>query len=160
MVQILHVHVIVNQRNGLLVFESLLHFATFHLKIKYQWFLHYKFKLLIFLRYVINYELWCGCQNVRRFGGEIGIAYVDGSDPQDTTIPPPLKQSLIKSKQAWSPCVNTRPAPSVSNGRSKTQNSQPGDTVPINADIYYKPKTLLPFSKSLRFRVPTVSELE
>lgn len=74
--------------------------------------------------------------------------------------PPPLKQSLIKSKQAWSPCVNTRPAPSVSNGRSKTQNSQPGDTVPINADIYYKPKTLLPFSKSLRFRVPTVSELE
>lgn len=74
--------------------------------------------------------------------------------------PPPLKQSLIKSKQAWSPCVNTRPAPSVSNGRSKTQNSQPGDTVPINADIYYKPKTLLPFSKSLRFRVPTVCELE
>lgn len=108
----------------------------------------------------MNYELWCGCQNVRRFGGEIGIAYVDGSDPQDTTIPPPLKQSLIKSKQAWSPCVNTRPAPSVSNGRSKTQNSQPGDTVPINADIYYKPKTLLPFSKSLRFRVPTVCELE
>lgn len=85
---------------------------------------------------------------------------IDGSDPQDTTTPLTLKQSLIKSKQAWSPCVNTRPAPSISNGRSKTQNKQPGDTVPINADIYYKPKTLLPFSKSLRFRVPTVCELE